>query len=172
MEVYQQSLRPLGIDADQLRDCMALDQGHEVVAADEVKDGVFPESQQNGKREIVSGLKLVQAGGSLQQSPAVSSRFPYSAVLLPHFEKQTKPSSHTVLTTGESCVHISGEASHHLSRENVLPMIRRDRASCHASLLCFYRSTRHLRYLLACLSTQIQRHYYNSWSKAAGFAFG
>lgn len=59
---------------------MALDEGHEMVAADEVEYCVFPEPQQNCQSEVVSGLQLVQASRSLQQSPAVSSCFSYPAL--------------------------------------------------------------------------------------------
>ena len=45
MEVHQQLLCSPRVDADQLSHSLALDQGHEVVAADEVKDGVLPEPQ-------------------------------------------------------------------------------------------------------------------------------
>jgi len=77
--VHQQPGGPLGVDPQQLCDSLAFQQGHQVVAADEIEHPGTLEAQQDSKGEVVARLQLVELGCTFQQRFAVSPSRPYPA---------------------------------------------------------------------------------------------
>ena len=55
MAVRQQPGRSAGVDVEQLGDGLPLQQRHQVVAADEVKDALPPQPQQDRQRQVIPG---------------------------------------------------------------------------------------------------------------------
>lgn len=79
MMLDQQPEGALSIDAEQLGHSVALEQGHEVVAADEVEHPLPAQPEEDGQRQVVAGLELVQAGSRLQQRLIVAACCTYPA---------------------------------------------------------------------------------------------